>query len=90
MKGVLIVLAALVLAPAAHAGGPSLQVGAAEDSPKQATLVAAKAKMTMAQLAGLKAIRLTSLASEMQLFRRLSGVQATSRVRENPGPPAAT
>ena len=35
------------------------------------------------------AIRLTSLASEMQLFRRLSGVQATSRVRENPGPPAA-
>jgi hypothetical protein len=38
-----------------------LQVGAAEDSPKQATLVAAKAKMTMAQLAGLKAVRLTSL-----------------------------
>ena len=35
-------------------------------------------------------IRLTSLASELQLFRRLSGVQATSRVRENPGPPAAT
>ena len=61
MKGVLIVLAALVLVPTASAGGPSLQVGAAEDSPKQATLVAAKAKMTMAQLAGLKAIRLTSL-----------------------------
>jgi hypothetical protein len=35
-------------------------------------------------------IRLTSLASEMQLFRRLSGVQAMSRVPENPGPPAAT
>ena len=61
MKGVVVVLAALVLAPAAHAGGPFMQVGAAEDSPKQATLVGAKAKMTMAQLAGLKTIRLTAL-----------------------------
>ena len=36
------------------------------------------------------AIRLTSMASELQLFRNVSGVQATSRVPENPGPPAAT
>ena len=61
VKGVVIVLAALVFAPAAHAGGPFMQVGAAEDNPKQATLVAAKAKMTLAQLAGLRTIRLTVL-----------------------------
>lgn len=35
-------------------------------------------------------IRLTSMASQLQLFRRLSAVQALSREPLNPGPPAAT
>jgi hypothetical protein len=35
-------------------------------------------------------IRLTSMASQLQLFRRLSAVHATSRAPANPGPPAAT
>jgi hypothetical protein len=61
MKGVLVAVLALALAPAASAGGPSLQVGAAEDNVKQATLVGAKAKMTLAQLAGLRALRVTAL-----------------------------
>jgi hypothetical protein len=52
---------ALVFAAPAAAGGPSLVVGAAEDSPKQATLDGAKTHMTMAKLAGLKAIRVTTL-----------------------------
>lgn len=61
MRGVLIAVLALVLAAPAAAGGPSLVVGAAEDSPKQATLDAAKARMTLAQLAGIKAVRVTTL-----------------------------
>src|SRR5690348_5869178 len=54
-------LAALVLAPSAVAGGPSLVVGAAEDIVKQPTLPAAKAQMDLAKLAGLGAIRSTAI-----------------------------
>ena len=61
MRGVVVAMMALVFAAPAAAGGPSLVVGAAEDSPKQATLDGAKTHMTMAQLAGLKAIRVTTL-----------------------------
>ena len=55
----LIVLAALALAPAAHAGGPAMLVGTAEDAVKQPTEQAAKAKLDLLRLAGFNAIRLT-------------------------------
>ncbi len=60
MKGVVLALLALVFAAPAAAGGPSLVVGVAEDSPKQATVTAAKARVTMAQLAGVRQIRVTA------------------------------
>lgn len=60
MKGVVVAFLALVFATPAAAGGPSLVVGVAEDSPKQATLTGAKAKMTMAQLAGVSQVRVTA------------------------------
>ncbi|MGZ4399263.1 MAG: hypothetical protein ACXVYM_00165, partial [Gaiellaceae bacterium] len=50
---------ALALPGRALAGGPQLLVGAAEDAPKQPTLAAAKAQMTMLHLAGLDAVRMT-------------------------------
>ena len=50
----------LALAPAANAGG-GLFVGAAEDAGKQPDPIVAKAKMTLARLAGYNAIRLTAI-----------------------------
>ena len=64
MKRVLLLvsaLAAFLLAPAAHAGGPRMLVGAAEDVVKQPSLVQAKAQMDLAKLAGLNAIRSTAI-----------------------------
>jgi hypothetical protein len=60
------VLAALTAAQLAHAGGPTMWVGAAEDSSKASTLPAARAKMDLARLAGLDTIRLTSIWSPGQ------------------------
>jgi hypothetical protein len=54
---VLLVLAFLVLVPAARAGGPSMLVGTADDTVRQPTLVAAKAKMGQLRLAGFDAVR---------------------------------
>jgi hypothetical protein len=56
-----VALVALVLAPAGGAGGPRMLVGAAEDVVEQPTLVAAKAHMDLARLAGLNAIRSTAI-----------------------------
>jgi hypothetical protein len=50
---------ALVLAPAAHAGGPAMRVGATEDQVKQLSMVQAKAKLELLRLAGLEAVRVT-------------------------------
>ena len=50
-----------VLAPAAHAAGPSLLVGAAEDEVKAGTLTESKAKLDLLKLAGLNAVRVTSI-----------------------------
>ncbi len=53
--------ATLALAPgAALAGGPGLLVGAAEDLPKQPTLLQAKAQVELARLVGFTALRVTS------------------------------
>lgn len=51
----------LAFAPAAGAGGGSMFVGAAEDAGKQPDPIVAKAKMTLARLAGYNAIRLTAI-----------------------------
>jgi hypothetical protein len=54
---VLLALAFLALVPAARAGGPSMLVGTADDTVRQPTLVAAKAKMGQLRLAGFDAVR---------------------------------
>jgi hypothetical protein len=53
------VFAALVLAPAAHAGGPTMRIGATEDQVKQLSLVQAKAKLELLKLGGLDSVRVT-------------------------------
>lgn len=62
MRGrVLIAAAAAALALPIPAGaGAGMVVGAAEDNVRQPTLLAAKAKMTLLQLLGLQAIRVTT------------------------------
>ena len=64
MRGLLTVAAAtlaLLVAPAAQSGGPSMIVGAAEDSVKAETLTDAKAKLDLLKVAGLGAVRVTSI-----------------------------
>src|SRR4051812_19503380 len=62
LVGVAAVVAALsFVVPGAHAGGPSLQVGAAEDDVKADTLSGAQAKLELLRLAGLGAVRVTSI-----------------------------
>jgi len=56
-----VVLVALAVAAPARAGGPSLIVGAAEDNVRQSTLTATKAKLDLLKLAGLSAVRVTSI-----------------------------
>ena len=57
-----VVLAAwLALAPAAHAGGPGLVIGATEDAVRSTTLVDAKAQMDLLALAGFRAVRITQI-----------------------------
>lgn len=60
MRVGLAALAALVLAPAAHAGGPKLRVGVAEDAVRRASLVEAKAQLGLLKLAGLDTVRVSS------------------------------
>ena len=60
IRPLLVLVAALTFAPAAHAGGPQMLVGAAEDNVMQSTLVGAKTQMDLAKLAGLDAIRITA------------------------------
>src|SRR5438477_1854632 len=64
-------LAALIGAAAPAQAAVPLVVGAAEDAAKQPDLVTAKAKMDLAKLAGLGAIRLTAQWSPG--IRRLDG-----------------
>lgn len=65
-KAVLIGVAVLALAPAAHAGGPGLMVGAAEDLVVQNDPALAKSTMDLAKLAGLDTIRVTAQWSRGQ------------------------
>jgi len=60
-RSLLAVAAALVVAPAAHAGGPGLVLGATEDAVRSSSLVQTKAQMDLARLAGFKAVRITTI-----------------------------
>ena len=51
----------LALASVAHAGGPSLVLGATEDAVRTPTLAAAKAQMDLLALAGFRAVRITQI-----------------------------
>jgi hypothetical protein len=64
MRGLVAAAAAaalLVLSGAARAGGPSLQIGVAEDMVKTGTLAETQAKLQLLQAAGLNAVRVTSI-----------------------------
>jgi len=52
---------ALVLAPAAHAGGPGMVIGATEDAVRSPTLTEAKARMDLVALAGFRGVRITEI-----------------------------
>ena len=53
--------AALALAPAAHAGGPGMVIGATEDAVRSPTLTQAKAQMDLVALAGFRGVRITEI-----------------------------
>ena len=53
------VVAALALAPSAHAEGPSLVLGATEDAVRSVTLTQTKAQMDLLVLAGFGAVRIS-------------------------------
>src|SRR3954452_3047582 len=53
--------AALVLAPAAHAAGPELVLGANEDAVRAPTMAQAKAQMDLLALAGFRGVRITQV-----------------------------
>src|SRR3954454_13801712 len=53
--------AAFLLAPAAHAGGPELVLGATEDAVRARTMVQAKAQMDLLVLAGFRGVRITQI-----------------------------
>jgi hypothetical protein len=83
-------LAALVPAPAALAGGPGMSFGAAEDVVRAPDLPTAKAKMTLLRLAGFTSVRVTSQwqgleaapsANELAVLRNVTGAAQLSGVR---------
>lgn len=89
-RGLCAVLAAFALAPAAHAGGPSLALGAAEDVVRSASPADAQANMTLLRLAGFRAVRITSnwlpgltepTASEAAILRNVATAAGLGGVR---------
>ena len=60
-RAILAAVTALVLPPAAHAGGPELVVGTVEDRVRAATLPQAKAQADLARLAGFRALRVSQI-----------------------------
>ena len=89
-RAFLALLAAFVLAPAAHAGGPTLTLGAAEDVVRSSSLVEAKAQMTLLQLAGFRTVRVTSVwkpgelapsASERRILENVAAAAELANVR---------
>jgi hypothetical protein len=58
-----VMVAAFAFAPAAHAAGPSLLIGAAEDAVRSPDLATAKAQMDLIALVGFRAVRVTQIWS---------------------------
>src|SRR5581483_5062939 len=56
-----VLFVALAFAPAAHAGGPSVVLGATEDAVRAPTLAQAKAQMDLLVLAGFRGVRITQI-----------------------------
>jgi hypothetical protein len=61
LRLLLVLLVALAFAPAAHAGGPSVLLGATEDAVRSPTLAQAKAQMDLLILAGFRGVRITQV-----------------------------
>ena len=59
--GIAVLSGALIACGTARAGGPTMLIGATEDSVRQPTLVAAKAQMDLLTLAGFNAVRITQI-----------------------------
>lgn len=89
-RGLLALIGALLLAPTAAAGGPTLALGAAEDAVRSPSLTDAKANMTLLRLAGFRAVRVTSNwspgqtappATEAAVLRNVATAASLSGVR---------
>ncbi|HWG56848.1 MAG TPA: hypothetical protein VNT58_10040 [Gaiellaceae bacterium] len=89
-RGLVALLAALALAPAAQAGGPTLALGVAEDVVRSASPTEAKANMTLLRLAGFRAVRITSIwapgqtaptESELAILRNVAAAANVNGVR---------
>jgi hypothetical protein len=61
LRLIAVLAVALVLAPAAHAGGPALVIGATEDAVRSTSLMQAKAQMDLLTLAGFRGVRITQI-----------------------------
>ena len=59
LASIICALAALAAPGLARAGGPGMTIGGVDDAFKQPTIPAAKAKLDLAKLAGLRAVRMT-------------------------------
>jgi hypothetical protein len=75
-----VLVAALAFTPAAHAGGPTMTIGAVEQQVAQPTLVAAKAKLDLAKLGGLQAVRVSESWSRGQVEPPAEDVTALQNV----------
>src|SRR5262245_1806097 len=81
---------ALAIAPLAHAGGPSLTLGVAEDTGEVRDRVLAPVRMRLLRLAGFSAVRVTSqwlpgdLAppnDQLEMLRTITGAAQLAGVR---------
>src|SRR5512132_311 len=91
MRRVLVAVALLLsLAPAAHAGGPGMALGTADDVVRAPDLPGAKAQMTMLRLAGFRSVRISSIwrpglsaptADELAVLRNVEGAAQLSAMR---------
>ncbi len=89
LRFLLVCLCALALAPTANAGG-GMFVGAAEDAARSTDAVHAQTKMSLARLAGLDAIRITSIwspgrsdpgAHELEVLRTTAAAARLNGIR---------
>jgi hypothetical protein len=90
MRTILTALAVLAIAAPAHAGGPKMLVGVAEDAVRQPDVVSARAQLDLARLAGFDSVRVTSFwtpgarapaNAEAQQLRAVAGAAKLTGVR---------